>query len=76
MSASDEARDMRLLRNTVNESRVTRGGPVSRIKAAPILIGRARTTPSCWIFRRDPLSGSLCVVTSGFDATRLRVSSK
>jgi len=36
---SYEARDMRLTCNTVNESHVTRGGPVSRIKAAPVLIG-------------------------------------
>jgi len=71
---SDEARDMRLRCNTVNESHVTRGAPVSRIKAAPILIGRAKITASCWPFRLDPPSKSLCVGTSG-DTTRLRLSS-
>jgi len=70
---SDQARDMRLRCNTVSESRVTRGGPVSWIKAAPILIGRSRMTATCWPLRRGPPTDNLCVGT--FRTTRLRMLS-
>ena len=66
----DQARDKRLRCNTVSESRLTRGAPVSRIKAAPILIGRCRMTATCWPLRHGRPTDSLCVGT--FRTTRLR----
>ena len=43
---------------------------MSRIKAAPILVGRSRMTATCWPLRRGPPTDNLCVGT--FRTTRLR----
>jgi len=69
----DHARDMRLRCNTVSESHLTRGAPVSRVKAAPILIGRCRMTATCWPLRHGPPTDSLCVGTFRTTCLRCRV---